>query len=124
MSDRRPDPLPLRCRLPWQADDPIRPPGQTPYRERRCPSPGAGRVDRPNDDEATYLILALKVAHLQARMLSQRAGWVMPMVSAKWNRQGGKRFGSPGRHDMRAVAMHAAVARWAPSSLIAYGISG
>ena len=48
----------------------------------------------------------------------------MPMVSAKWNRQGGKRFGSPGRHDMRAVAMHAAVARWAPSSLIAYGISG
>src|SRR5580704_6000061 len=56
-SDRRSDPLPLRCHLPWQAGVPPRSQGQPPYRERRCASPGAGRVDRPNGDAKAFLIL-------------------------------------------------------------------
>ena len=32
--------------------------GQPPCRERRCPSRSAGRLDRPNGDEATFPILA------------------------------------------------------------------
>jgi hypothetical protein len=41
-SDRKFYPIPSPFHLPWRASDPIRPQGQPPCRERRCPGRGAG----------------------------------------------------------------------------------